>query len=71
MKMSLRFSEQIDNRYTRMESNKDTVYFHPLESPPETLFVMDITASPKNWQNRGCTIFYESDKTIKLASENP
>ena len=62
-----RFNTQMVERYSIIENSGDTIYFEPIKYRPKTLFVLDITDNPKNWQNEAYAIFFgKPDKPVMI-----
>ncbi len=53
------YNSQMQDRYSIIKNSTDTAYFELIKRKPKTLFVLDITDNPKNWQNKGYGIFFE------------
>lgn len=66
-----KYNDQMVKRYSIIEESSDTIYFEPIKNRPATLFVLDITDNPKNWQNLGYAIFFNKpEKSIILKSKD-
>ena len=66
-----KYNDQMIKRYSLIQSKNDTIYFEPIKNRPLSLFVLDITEDPNNWQNFGYNVFFNKpDKKIKLKN-NP
>lgn len=53
------FNLQMEDRYTIIKNSTDTAYFESIKNKPKTLFVLDITNNPRNWQNQGYGIYFD------------
>lgn len=63
------YNKQMTERYTIVEQSTDTIYFKPIVNKPKTLFVLDITDNPENWQNTGYAIFFDKPEIPVVLKE--
>jgi hypothetical protein len=59
------FDEQMTARNAQLKLPGDTVYFHPIQDPPKSLFLYDVKEDPANWLNQSYNLYFEcKDKSI-------
>jgi hypothetical protein len=59
------FDKQMTARYAQLKLSADTVYFHPIQDPPQSLFLYDVKEDPTNWLNQSYNLYFEcKDKSI-------
>lgn len=61
----------MQQRYSIIEKSGDVIYFEPIKNKPHSLFVLDITDDPENWQNTTYSLFFDMPhKSVELKKNN-
>jgi hypothetical protein len=64
---SKRYNSLMMDRSKSINCPDDTIYFKPIDNPPKTLFVSDITPNDAgHWMNRCYNEYYQTEKKILL-----
>ncbi len=64
------YNSQMQERYSIIKNSTDTAYFETMKNKPKTLFILDITDNPKNWQNKGYGIFFKKPQMQIMMKAN-
>jgi hypothetical protein len=58
-KRHISYDNQMTERVAKVSTHEDLIYFTPIENPPHTLFITDLSTDPNHTENSRFVLFYD------------